>query len=83
LKVCRYCLARVNLDCRGKDSPIWFPITWGNRLRRQPCSGVSRALPFALRAFITLRPPRVCIRARNPCVLARFKLLGWNVRFML
>ncbi len=45
--------------------------------------GVRRALPLALRALITPRPPRVCIRARNPCVLARFKLLGWNVRFML
>ena len=22
------------------------------------------------------------MRARNPCVLARFKLLGWNVRFI-
>ena len=38
--------------------------------------GVRRALPFARRALITPRPPRVCIRARKPCVLARLILLG-------
>ena len=38
--------------------------------------GVSRALPLARRALITPRPPRVCMRARKPCVLARFNLLG-------
>jgi len=36
----------------------------------------SRARPFALRALITLRPLCVAIRARKPCVLARFRRLG-------
>lgn len=27
------------------------------------------------------RPPRVAIRARKPCVFARFRLFGWYVRF--
>lgn len=77
LKICWYSLARVSLACLGNDSPIWFPT-----ISKHFFYGVRRALPLALRAFITLRPPRVCMRARNPCVLARFKLLGWNVRFM-
>ncbi len=77
LKICRYSPARVNLNCLGNDSPICFPT-----ISKAFIYGVSRALPLALRALITLRPPRVCIRARNPCVLARFILLGWNVRFM-
>ena len=32
--------------------------------------------PFARRDFNTLRPPTVRLRARKPCVLARFKQLG-------
>lgn len=34
------------------------------------------------RARRTARPPRVDIRARKPCLRARFRLLGWNVRFI-
>ena len=44
--------------------------------------GVSCARPFARRRFRTRRPALVAIRARKPWVRARFKLLGWNVRFM-
>jgi len=43
---------------------------------------LKRARPFARRALIILRPFFVDIRARNPCVWARFKQLGWNVRFI-
>ena len=32
--------------------------------------------PLARRAFNTARPPRVAMRARKPCFLARCKLLG-------
>jgi len=42
-----------------------------------------RLRPLALRALRTLRPPRVAMRARNPWVRLRFRLLGWNVRFMV
>jgi hypothetical protein len=41
----------------------------------------SRARPLARRFLITARPPRVLIRARNPCFFARRWVLGWNVRF--
>lgn len=44
--------------------------------------GVSWARPFARRRFNTRRPAFVAIRARKPCVRARFKLPGWKVRFM-
>ena len=35
-----------------------------------------RCRPLARRAFRTLRPPTVRIRARKPCVRARCRLLG-------
>ena len=46
------------------------------RDRLAPYQGVSFARPFARRRFNTSRPAFVAIRARNPCVLARFNLLG-------
>jgi hypothetical protein len=46
------------------------------------CFGESSARPFARRRFNTRRPAFVAIRALKPCVRARFRLLGWNVRFM-
>jgi hypothetical protein len=45
--------------------------------------GVSCARPFARRRLSTRRPALVAMRARNPWVLARFKLPGWNVRFIV
>lgn len=36
-----------------------------------------RCRPLARRAFNTLRPPTVRMRALKPCVRARCKLLGW------
>ena len=44
--------------------------------------GVSLARPRARRRLITARPALVAIRARKPWVRARFRLLGWNVRFI-
>jgi hypothetical protein len=44
--------------------------------------GQSFARPFARRALMTLRPPLVAMRARNPWVRLRRRLLGWNVLFM-
>jgi hypothetical protein len=43
---------------------------------------VSRFRPFARRRFNTFRPPLVFMRSRNPCVFARRRRLGWNVRFI-
>ncbi len=36
----------------------------------------NRARPLARRALITARPPRVFMRARNPWLRLRFKVLG-------
>jgi len=41
----------------------------------------SRVRPRARRLAITLRPPALAIRARNPCRRLRTSLLGWYVRF--
>ena len=42
-----------------------------------------RVRPFCRRRFSTRRPPLVRMRTRNPWVLFRLRLFGWNVRFML
>jgi hypothetical protein len=43
----------------------------------------SRLRPFWRRRFKTRRPPFERIRTRKPWVRFRFRLLGWNVLFML
>jgi hypothetical protein len=48
-------------------------VSWQGALNSQ---GDRRTRPLARRAFSTLRPFRVAIRARKPWVLALFKLLG-------
>src|SRR5690606_36339440 len=44
-----------------------------------PTATVRRRRPRRRRRFRTARPDRVCIRARNPCLFFRFRLLGWYV----
>jgi hypothetical protein len=39
--------------------------------------------PFCRRRLSTFWPSVVRMRMRNPCVLLRLRLLGWNVRFIL
>lgn len=41
---------------------------------------VSRWRPFNLRALSTLRPDRVLMRTLKPCVFARFRTFGCQVR---
>ena len=51
---------------------------------RQMCYSlltVRRLRPFARRRLSTSRPFLVLIRTRNPCVFARWRVFGWNVRF--
>jgi hypothetical protein len=43
---------------------------------------LSRSRPLCLRAASTARPARVRMRSRKPCVLARRRLFGWNVRLL-
>jgi hypothetical protein len=50
-------------------------------LRRQD-QALSRSRPLRLRAARTARPARVRMRSRKPCVLARRRLFGWNVRLL-
>src|ERR1700759_5630240 len=44
--------------------------------------GQRRLRPLARRRASVRRPPLVAMRALNPCVRARCRLLGLNVRFM-
>jgi hypothetical protein len=44
--------------------------------------GQRRLRPFARRRASNLRPLLVAMRARKPCVRARCRLLGLNVRFI-
>jgi hypothetical protein len=48
----------------------------------QARQALSRARPLRRRAARTARPARVRMRSRNPCVLARRRLFGWNVRLL-
>jgi hypothetical protein len=43
---------------------------------------LSRSRPLRRRAARTARPARVRMRSRKPCVLARRRLFGWNVRLL-
>ena len=42
---------------------------------------VRRLRPLARRRLSTIRPFFVDILTRNPCVFARRRVFGWNVRF--
>jgi len=43
---------------------------------------LSLSRPLCRRAARTARPARVRMRSRKPCVLARRRLFGWNVRLL-
>src|SRR6516165_5589437 len=51
-------------------------------VRGRQDQALSWARPLCLRAARTARPARVRIRSRKPCVLARRRLFGWNVRLL-
>lgn len=48
---------------------------------RAPDQAESLWRPFWRRERRIARPARVDIRCRNPCLLARRRFFGWNVRF--
>ncbi len=54
----------------------------GGARRRQHRQTLTRARPLRRRAARTARPARVRMRSRNPCVFARRRLFGWNVRLL-
>ena len=59
---------------------------WKHRFAREECSRagqtLTRARPLRRRAARTARPALVRMRSLNPCVLARRRLFGWNVRLL-
>ncbi len=68
----------------GKIAPLQDPFFFGKRKRWH---GLTKGtvpfpqtdslfLPLARLLLITLRPPAVLIRTKNPWVLERFRLLG-------
>ena len=67
-----------------KNFPNNFTIIQPDCFRKRifKTHALSLFLPLARRRLITLRPPGVAIRARNPCFFLRRRLLGWKVRFI-
>lgn len=52
-------------------------------LANPPNQADSRVRPLRRRALMIARPARVRMRARNPCLRARRRVFGWNVRFTI
>jgi len=52
------------------------------RLRARPGQTLTRARPLRRRAARIARPALVRMRSRKPCVFARRRLFGWNVRLL-
>jgi hypothetical protein len=50
--------------------------------RRGASQTLTRARPLRRRAASIARPARVRMRSLNPCVFARLRLFGWNVRLL-
>lgn len=69
-------LVRRDAGCLVRFRDCWSRIRLRAKTRRFDHQGVSFALPLARRRFSTSRPALVAIRALNPCVRARFTLLG-------
>jgi hypothetical protein len=57
-------------------------MTSPRRCRARPGQTLTLARPFRRRAARIARPALVRMRSRNPCVLARRRLFGWNVRLL-
>lgn len=82
LMVSRACTTTVRVPCRrlpfivrrncGGDVSLWWA---GSMIYAD-----SFARPFLRRAATIARPERVLIRVRKPCLRARRRLFGWNVR---
>src|SRR5206468_1236974 len=61
--------AKNRFECAGAAKAI--EAAAAEACRRETGQTQSRARPLARRAAITLRPPTVCMRLRNPCFRAR------------
>lgn len=66
---------RANLFAKSGIGPT-------HRTRPSEDQTLRRLRPLRRRRLITVRPPGVLIRLRKPCLFLRFRLWGWNVRFI-
>ena len=77
---------RAHTVADGRGELGWPPHARDRRKHEGPCpengQADSRSRPLRRRLARIARPARVRIRRRNPCVLARRRLFGWNVRLL-
>ena len=70
-------------EVRGGSDPL-APSEPGSETPGRPTfQAPSLFRPFWRRRLSTRRPPFVRMRTRKPCVRRRFRLFGWNVRFIV
>ena len=77
--------SRVPFWRTSPNSFLPLSLSLRGRVCRDICrvpQTVSLLLPLALLRLRIARPPLVLIRLRNPCLLRRFRQLGWKVRFI-
>jgi hypothetical protein len=68
--------------CRGEHRAVTPAPARPRRRRASAGQTLTRARPLRRRAARIARPARVRMRSRNPCVFARWRLFGWNVRLL-
>lgn len=64
-------------DVSGRAKPLN-----GQRYRGHESQALSCFRPLRRRFLTIVRPARVRMRVRNPCLRARRRMFGWKVRFM-
>jgi hypothetical protein len=72
---------RAGSPCGRSSDPSRPPARSSGRPGRAGQT-LTRARPLRRRAARIARPARVRMRNRNPCVFARWRLFGWNVRLL-
>jgi hypothetical protein len=78
------CPGAMNSTTRFPCDGVPFRKTrWTSLARKDAGQAVSRARPLRRRRAMIARPARVRMRRRKPCVFARRRLFGWNVRLPL
>jgi hypothetical protein len=68
--------------CRGEHRAVTSAPACPRRRHGRSGQTLTRARPLRRRAERIARPARVRMRSRNPCVFARWRLFGWNVRLL-
>ena len=68
--------------CRGEHRAVTPAPACPRKRRAGAGQTLTRARPLRRRAARIARPARVRMRSRNPCVFARWRLFGWNVRLL-